>query len=70
MHENQLEESIGKERKDGGMGGWDRGLNGSHRERVVFRMGDRIIWEDMRADIIWGWREGGVGVVRERALLL
>ena len=54
MHENQPEESIGKERKDGGMGGWDRGLNGSHRERVVFRMGDRIIWEDMRADIMGG----------------
>ena len=52
------------------MGGWDRGLNGSHRERVVFRMDDRIIWEDMRADIMWGWREGGVEVVRERALFL
>ena len=70
MHENQLEESIGKERKDGGMGGWDRGLNGSHRERLVFRMSDRIIWEDMRADNMWGWKEGGVEVVRERTLLL
>ena len=36
------------------MGGWDRGLNGNTRERVVFRMGIRIIWEDMKVDIMGG----------------